>query len=958
MNSGEKTGVGKRPRDTNRLILATLIPPAAFVLQWIFWNSFKPFAWIFFYPAVFFSAWVGGLRCGLASITFSTLVIWWFFIPNRYSFIIEHPAYAFTMLVFTSMGVLFSFTFEWLRKANQQAADALAAVSSAKDQLEEQVSQRTTELAQTIAALRASEEQYRLIVENSEDWIYWIAPDGTLPYISPSCESMTGYSMAEFYQNPQLINEMVHHEDRATFLHHSENMRDERKPDYLEYRIITNTGETLWISHSCAPLYTPDGGYIGRRGTNRNITTRKQIEVALQESEERMRLLGDNLPDSYVYQYIHDADGTSRFLYLSAGVESLHGVSREEVLRDAGLLHQQVDSEQMSILMAMEAASLQSMSDFGMELRICRTDGEWRWIQVRSHPHRKTNGQVLWDGVATDITERKRAEVALRESEARTRNVFDQANDGIYIISAENRYLDVNEGGLELLGYSHDELLQLSVADVLAPHEVARLAVEPPLMMSGEHHLDEWVHVRKDGTTFLGEVSARRLNDNSYLAIVRDLSDRKNMENNLRNLNRTQAMRSNVSQLIVRMLKPQELYETTCRIAVEIGGFRMAWIGLLDMQTKHMVPVAHAGVVDDYLEKLNISLDGSERGHGPTATALRTGHHVMVNNISRDPLMAPWRADALRLGYLSAANFPFIVGGEVIGALVLYAGEPDLFTDDELSLLDELAADITFALEFAEHDEKRKQAEEQIRRLNEELEERVRERTAQLEAVNRELETFSYSVSHDLKAPLRGIDGYSQLLEKDYSDRLDDEGRLFIRNIRHSAGQMHQLIEDLLHYSRMERRSVQNIRLDLAELVKAVVAEREAEVKQAGVQLRLEVPTITVHADRDGLAVVLRNLLENALKFSGTARPPTVDIGARREEGKVILWVRDNGIGFDMKFHDRIFEIFQRLQRSEDYPGTGIGLALVRKAMGRMGGRVWAESSPGGGATFFLEIPL
>ena len=166
-----------------------------------------------------------------------------------------------------------------------------------------------------------------------------------------------------------------------------------------------------------------------------------------------------------------------------------------------------------------------------------------------------------------------------------------------------------------------------------------------------------------------------------------------------------------------------------------------------------------------------------------------------------------------------------------------------------------------------------------------------------------------------------------------------------------------ELIEDMLAYSRMERRTLQSVPLDLAALVQAVVAERAQMIEQTGTRLNVDVPVINVRADRDGLAVVLRNLLENALKFSRNAQPPTVEISARSEGDRAILWVRDNGIGFDMKFHDRIYEIFQRLERSEDYPGTGIGLAMVRKAMGRMGGRVWAESSPGGGATFFLEVP-
>ena len=252
----------------------------------------------------------------------------------------------------------------------------------------------------------------------------------------------------------------------------------------------------------------------------------------------------------------------------------------------------------------------------------------------------------------------------------------------------------------------------------------------------------------------------------------------------------------------------------------------------------------------------------------------------------------------------------------------------------------------------------RKQVEDEVRRLNAELEERVHARTAELMAANKELETFSYSVSHDLKAPLRGIDGYSQLLLAEHAGQLDEEGRLFLARIRNGVGQMRTLIDALLDYSRMERCPLQaGVAVDLRVRVEALLAEQRDELQACGAEVSVDIQVESVRADPNGLAMVLRNLFDNALKFSASQRPPRIEIRAWSEGERVMLSLSDNGIGFDMRFHDRLFEIFQRLQRAEDYPGTGIGLAIVRKAMQRMGGRVWAESSPGTGATFFLEWP-
>ena len=224
-------------------------------------------------------------------------------------------------------------------------------------------------------------------------------------------------------------------------------------------------------------------------------------------------------------------------------------------------------------------------------------------------------------------------------------------------------------------------------------------------------------------------------------------------------------------------------------------------------------------------------------------------------------------------------------------------------------------------------------------------------------AKSRELETFAYSVAHDLKAPLRGIDGYSRLLLEDHAADLNDEGRSFLQTIHGATDEMAELIDDLLEYSRLERREFKQDRVELGPLITSLVEQKKRETSATPINFIVDVNGGSVVADPSGLTQSLRNYIDNAVKFTGKISNPRIEVGSNETVKNFVVWVRDNGVGFDMKYRDGIFNIFQRLNPSEEYPGTGIGLAIVRKTMERMGGRAWAESQPGQGATFYLEIP-
>ena len=541
---------------------------------------------------------------------------------------------------------------------------------------------------------------------------------------------------------------------------------------------------------------------------------------------------------------------------------------------------------------------------------------------------------------------RARFYAATLASEERYRILAETAPDAIFIFNAQGDLTYLNSAASSQLNMHPEQLIGQNIQTVLSQIggenievDITRLfentqpvhAESPFLIQDRQVWFDTKLTPIRDET---GAVVA-------LLGIARDVTERKRAEETLQKraqeLTTLNSMGRHVSaSLSLDQVVKAALDEIITRVAPDLAF-------LMLRQGEKLVPSGFAPQ-DSPLSQLNMPIH--RVGECLCGLAASLEKPIYSSDILNDE-RCTWD-ECKQAGLHSFAALPLFGNNEVIGVLGLATlAERDFSVD--ANFLETLASQIAAGLQNA-------LLHEQQQLYSQRLEERVRLRTGELEAKNRELETFSYSVSHDLKTPLRGIDGYSRLLLSDYASQLDEEGQNFLNNIRLGVTRMSQLIDDLLAYTHLERRDLTPTHIDPRELVEKIIAEHLKE-PQTVVKFNLEIPAFTVRADRESLAQALRNLIDNAVKFSGHMPEPVVEVGGWEDLKTCVIWVRDNGIGFDMKYADRIFDIFNRLNRDEEYPGTGVGLALVRKAMERMGGHVWAESLPGQGATFYLEVP-
>ncbi len=311
---------------------------------------------------------------------------------------------------------------------------------------------------------------------------------------------------------------------------------------------------------------------------------------------------------------------------------------------------------------------------------------------------------------------------------------------------------------------------------------------------------------------------------------------------------------------------------------------------------------------------------------------------------------ARYRGACVRSGFLSIAVVPVRYRGEVVGAIHLADEEAGKVSAEKVLFLETMAPLIGEGVH-------RFNVEAELRRLNEELERRVADRTAQLKSANEELASFSYSVSHDLRAPLRAIDGYSRIMAEQYAGKLDAEAARLLNVIRVSTGKMEALIDSILTLFRLGRREMVSRPIDMAGLAKGVFAEIRASAPNRSVRLVCsEVPP--AQGDTAMVRQIYANLFANAVKFTQKQPEAVVEVGGSRNRNENVYYVRDNGVGFDMRYAEKLFGAFQRLHGEEQFEGTGIGLAIVQRIVHRHGGRVWAEGKVGEGATFFFALPV
>ena len=1020
------------------LVWAVMLPFIACVLQLILWDTIKPYVWFLFFPTAFFSSWIGGLAGGLVSTIISALLVWYVFIPPRFSFVLDNPAALFSILIFILMGCLFAFFFDRLQKAMRKTDESLKVAEEANVTIN-QLYQKTLQLD-----ILKSQFFANVSHELRTPLTLIIAPleKNLHRPVGPDFPEAARHETEIMLRNARLLYRHVTdlldaakldagrmtltwtHLDLAKLIRAmASNFELLATQRHIHYTVIAP--QLFWVQADNEKLqrillnllsnafkFTPDGG---------------TVEVRLSEQEGQALIqVQDNGPGvpvemrELVFERFSQVDGvaqrrhggTGLGLSIAKNFVDLHkGQIKLEASPGGGalfsvkiplvaplntVLETSVDIDKVidrQIIEELESHNFSAkpmeeqesggdkplvlvvednddMREFVAEILlpfyrvVCAQNGrdgmnkalelypdlilsdvmmpemsgDAMVVALRKQPGFEAVPIVMLTAKADDelrirmlaqgvqeyinkpfvvdellarigglMTTRRHTKNELTRSAERFRQIFEQAAVGIALISVEGHWLRVNQKLCDIVGYSQDELLSKTFQDITPPDELNADLAYVHLMLEGkiQNYSIEKRYIRKNGKLIWVNLTVALVRKpdatpDYFISIIEDINSRKQTESLLKESE--QRYRSLFENTLEGVAHCQMIYEEGKLpdfVYLDVNAAFEALTGLVKVNFRKVSEVI-PGIQYSNPELFEI--------YGRVASG-----------------SAPEKFET----YVPELKIWFSISA--------YNAEDNCF------------------IAVFENITERKLAEEEIHRFNAELERRVAERTAELSASNSELDSFAYAVSHDLRAPLRAMSGFSQALSEDYGSQLQGEGKVYLEQIELASRKMGDLIDGILALSRSTRGELHRDSIDLSALAINLLEELARSEPERKVEYHVA-PNLKAIGDERMIEAVMRNLLGNAWKYTGKTAVPIIRVYYGELGGMSGFCVADNGAGFNMDHIERLFHPFQRLHRQDEFPGLGIGLATVQRIIHRHGGEIGAEGIPGNGATFCFNL--